>query len=44
MLDMKGLGMKTSMFANPEEELDHELAVPEAHTPRIAYGLMIQIL
>ena len=44
MLGMKGLGMKTSMFANPEEELDHELAIPEAHTPRIAYGLMIQNL
>lgn len=44
MLDMEGMGMKMSMFANPEEELDHELAVPEEHTPRIAYGLMIQNL
>lgn len=44
MLGTKGLGVKTSMFANPTEEIDHEQAMPEETTPQIVYSLIIQNL
>lgn len=44
MLGIKGIGMKTSMFANPSEEIDQSMAQPEKQTPRIVYSLLMQNL
>lgn len=44
LLDMKGFGLKTSMLANPDEEIDHEAAVPEEPSVRTLFSHMIQDL
>lgn len=42
MLGMKGLGIKTSMFGSPDEEMTQEMAEAEELTPTTTYSLLTQ--